>query len=303
MDGLYHKYRPTKFKQLVEQDAAVKMLNGFKGKYPHAMLLTGPSGCGKTTIARILQTKMGVDRRDFEEKNCADFNGVEMARGIRKRLFTLPFAGPRRIWYIDECHELTKDAQNALLKMLEDPPPHAYFVLSTTHPNKLLPTVVTRCTEIRVQAVSQKGLVALVQSVLAREGAKVPTAVTERIAEVAEGSCRKALVLAEQVMGLDNEQDMLAALLKSDSKQQAIDICRAIMFDRDWGKVSKLIKGCDEEPEMIRRLMLSYASTICLSGDKKKAARAYVILDCFVDNFYDSGKPGLVRAAYEACAS
>jgi DNA polymerase-3 subunit gamma/tau len=137
---LYLKHRPSLFKQVIGQDDAVNVLQQLlKGdRFPHALLLSGPSGCGKTTLARICRDKLECTGADFQELNGADTRGIDTIREIRSHLNLRPMHGKCRIWYIDEAHKLSNDAQNALLKMLEDTPTTAYFMLATTEPNKLI---------------------------------------------------------------------------------------------------------------------------------------------------------------------
>src|SRR5688572_25883760 len=139
---LYKKFRPKTLKGVVGQEGAVSSLQSMidKGRLPHTILFSGPSGCGKTTIARILKGILECSDLDFFEINCADFKGIDMVRDIRRYVGIPPLHGKSRVWLIDEAHQLTKDAQNAFLKLLEDTPKHAYFMLATTDPQKLLPT-------------------------------------------------------------------------------------------------------------------------------------------------------------------
>ena len=114
-----------------------------------------------------------------------------------------------------------------------------------------------------------------------------------------EWSARKALVLLNQVMLLETEEEQLEAIQKSDTKRQAIELARALLNPRaQWPAIAKLLKEIDDEPENIRRLLLGYSSSVMLSGGKL-ASRAYLIATAMRDNFYDSGKPGLITAVYE----
>lgn len=302
----YKRYRPTMFKHVIGQEDAVSTLQKLlehKETFPHALLFTGPSGTGKTTFARILQKKLECSDTDFKEVNCADFRGVDMVRDIRLKYNMGTLGGESRIYLIDEAHQLSKDAQNALLKMLEDTPDHVYFMLATTEPGKLLRTIQTRTTEIRTRALTIGELAILLGDVCCKEKLTISEAVSDRIVECADGSARKALVLLNQVINLDGEETQLSAVLSSDTKHQSIEIARAILNPRArWADVAKLLKAIDEEPEAIRRLVLAYASSVILGGGKL-APRAYLIVSAFRDHFFDCGKAGLVAAAYEVVAA
>lgn len=298
--SLYHKHRPTSFKGVIGQPVAVSTLKEMvdNNRVPHALLFIGDSGCGKTTLARILGIKLECNGSDFVEKNAADFRGIEMVRDLRQQMNLHPLGGGKcRIYLIDECHQLSKDAQNALLKMLEDTPAHVYFMLATTDPMKLLTTIRTRCTEVKCKAMSPAAQKELLQLVADKEGVELSDEVIDRITEHAEGSARKALVLLDQVYKIEGAPGQLEAIESSSHKSAAIDLARAIMSARPWKEVSELITSIDEEPEALRRMMLGYAASVLLKGGKM-APRAFLLLDVFSRPFYDTGKPGLVCACY-----
>jgi DNA polymerase III gamma/tau subunit len=298
---LYQKYRPKTLKELVGQDVAVKSLSKMtkSSSVPHAIMLTGPSGCGKTTTALILKDLLECSDMDFQDMNCADFRGIESVRDIRQTVRLMPVSGKSRIWLIDEAHKLTNDAQNAFLKLLEFSPQHAYFMLATTDPNKLLPTIRTRCTAIQFKPLDEPSMVQLLKTVCAAEKAKISADVSDKIVEVAEGSPRKALVLLEQVLSLDDEKSRLACCVSSDTEKQAIDICRGIMSGASWSVIAKIIKEVKEEPETVRRMMLGYFNSVLLGGGKMAMKAAHAI-NSLRDNVFDSGRAGLTLAIWEA---
>ena len=130
--SLYLQYRPIELSQLKGNADIVATLEGMldnRTSCPHAFLLHGPTGCGKTTIGRIIASSLGCKDSDFTEVDSADFRGIDTIREIRKSSQFMPTHGDVRVWLIDECHKMTNDAQNALLKILEDTPTHIYFVL------------------------------------------------------------------------------------------------------------------------------------------------------------------------------
>ena len=153
---LYKKYRPKNFKRIVGQPTITEQLTSMtrSNQFPHSSLFSGPSGCGKTTLARIMRNKLDCGDQDFQEVNCADFRGIDMVRDIRNRMNLAPIGGECRVWLIDEAHQLSSQAQNAFLKILEDTPSHVYFMLATTDPQKLIPTIRTRCAEFKVSSLN-----------------------------------------------------------------------------------------------------------------------------------------------------
>lgn len=302
MHELYKRYRPKKFTEIFGQEAAVKQLQKWsKAKaFPHAMLFCGPSGTGKTTIARILRKKLNCGPTDYKEINCADFRGIEMARDVRNAMMLKASGGESRLWLIDEAHQLSKDAQNAFLKMLEDTPKHAYIILGTSEPQKLLDTIRTRCSTLKLNSLTTDKLEELMTSVLKKEKAEISEKVIAKIAEVSLGSARQALVILDAVMQLDNENEMMAAVEDADAQKDAIEICRALFRKCKWNEMAKILKSVKEDAEKLRHLVLAYCTSILLSGNNKLAPRCFVVIDCFRDNFYDSKQAGLVAACWEA---
>lgn len=300
MEELYKKHRPSRFKHVHGQSAAVSMLEDMvkTGKIPHAILFTGPSGTGKTTLARILKDKLQCGDRDYCEVNSADFSGIDMVRGIRSRMTLSPISGKCRVWLIDESHKLSGDAQTAFLKYLEDTPTHVYFMLCTTDPGKLKKEIHTRCTEIKTCNLSSTDQEKMLKGILEKEGVELGSDVLERIVEVSDGSARKALVILQQIIGLETEEEQLEAIRSSDSKRQAIEIARALLNPKTkWPEMAAILKSVDEEPESIRHMVLSYMNNVLLGG--KQGDRAYLIITMFSGNWYDCKESGLTAACWE----
>ena len=300
---LYKKHRPYLLKHIQGQESAVKQLKGFfkENTFPHAVLITGPSGCGKTTLARIIKSKLDCSDDDFIEMNSADDRGVEAIRGIKTRwTMSMRGQGKCRIYFMDECHQLTKDAQTALLKSLEDQPSYVYFILATTDGTKMIPTVKTRCTEIKLELLSNDDLQHTLAYVLERENVQISQDVIDRIIDVAEGSARKALVILDQIALLETEEEQIEAVQKSETRAQAIELARALISPRPvWKNIAKILKDLSDDPEGIRHLVLAYSKNVLLGGGKL-SNRAYLLINCFRDNFYDSKHAGLVAACWEA---
>jgi DNA polymerase III gamma/tau subunit len=222
----------------------------------------------------------------------------------------LPIAGSVRMWLIDECHKLTGDAQNSMLKMLEDTPAHVYFLLCTTDPQKLIKTIRTRATEIKLVPLSHQELEQLIKRVVQKEGFKVSDDIVEEIAEASDGSARKALVLLEQIADLDSEEEQLKAIVAANfNKDDAFTLARLVFnFRRDatWTEVAKTLRNLsDQDVEGIRYCMLGYARSVLVGKDDKPpntkyAQKAFGIIEIFGRNFYDSKHAGLAGACWEA---
>lgn len=304
MHELPKKYRPKDLADVVGQPEAVRTLQGFikQRRIPHAILLSGPAGCGKTTIARILRRHLGCvgsKKHNFYELNGASFRGIDTIRDITSKVSLRALGGGNRIWMIDECHQITSNGQDALLKTLEEPPHHVYFILATTDPQKLKKTIRSRCSPIRLGLLSGASLVKLIRKVATAEEMSLGEDVVNLIVERAEGSARNALVLLDMIRNINSTKKQIECIQKSDMKRQAIDLARALLQPRTtWSKVAAILRDIDEEAESIRWLVLSYAKTVLLGGGKL-ASKAYLMINAFRDNFYDSKDAGLAAACWE----
>ena len=299
---LYRRRRPRKFSEMVGQDEAVNALQtlGKDGKIPHALLFTGPSGVGKTTAARIIKSCLKCHDNDFFELNSAEARGIDDIRAIQSRMSFAPIGGKCRIWLLDETHKVSSDGQNCMLKMLEDTPKHVYFILASSEPGKLIKAIKTRCTEIKFKAIPAALLEKLVMDTAVLEQKPVDKAVAVKIASIAEGSGRAALVMLHQVIGLPGKDAQLNGLEKVDVAATGFNIAQALLKKVEWKEVAAMLKQAeDQDPEAIRRVVLGYMQSVLRGGAKNK--RAWDIIECFRPNTFDIGMPGVVASCFEAC--
>ena len=171
MSPLHLAYRPKNFDEIFGNTAVIESLKSIfsrKSDFSHAMLFQGPSGCGKTTLARIVKDLLGCKGSDYTEINASNNRGIDTARLIVDNMKYRPMipGSKCRVYLLDECHQITGDAANALLKALEDTPAHVYFLLCTTNPGKLLQTIRNRCMIFEVQSLTDDQLVELLKWVL-----------------------------------------------------------------------------------------------------------------------------------------
>lgn len=200
--ALYRKYRPSAFAEVRDQDHIVTVLEGAikKGNIPHALLFCGTRGTGKTTMARIFARAIGVSDVDLYEIDAASNRGIDDIRELKEAVHTLPYQGERKAYIIDEVHMLTKEAFNALLKTLEEPPAHVVFILATTEEDKLLDTIKSRCQIFRFRSPSRSVLEQTVTDIAKREKCKLDKDAAGLIALAADGSFRDALSILQKVM-------------------------------------------------------------------------------------------------------
>ena len=296
--SLYQKYRPQTFDDVVGNEDVIDSLRSVIARDSHAFLMHGPAGCGKTTLGRIIARELGCKGQDLVELDSADFRGIETIRSVRRNVDYKPLESKRRVWILDEAHALTNDAQNALLKVLEEPPPWVAFILCTTAPHKLLPTIRSRCSEHAVAPLDEGHMRRLLRRVVKEEGASLDRKIYEQIGRDSMGHPRAALTILEQVIDLPEEKRAAVAARAAAEESKTLDLCRALLARKGWKSVSKILNGLrKEEPESIRRAVLGYCQSVLLKGDNVQAA---VIMETFMDPFYDNGFPQLVFCCYSA---
>jgi DNA polymerase III gamma/tau subunit len=297
---LYNRVRPRTFKGIIGNEAPIKAIQTFlkNGTLPHTMAMLGPSGTGKTTVSKILATKLGCTEGDFTEINGADNNGIQTVRDIRRMVSLCP-AGNARVWYFDEAHRLTTDAQNALLKMTEEPPVKtAYFIFATTDAHKIIPTLLGRCTKFSFKPLTPAQMRNLIIMTADDEKLTVSDRNIDLIINVADGSARVALKLLELAAQAEDDKAAAELIQSSDQKAQAYAIFDGLMKGIKWTEMAKLIPKVVDDHEGIRRMILACCDKRML-GAGRDAERAFSIFQVFRDHWYDCKPAGLVGSCYD----
>src|SRR5256886_1715665 len=239
MAALYRKYRPQSFGDVVGQEAVVRTLKNAiaSNQVRQAYLFAGPRGTGKTSLARILAKSLNCANGpsvtpdgtchaclaiaagtslDVIEMDAASQRGIDDIREIRDRVVLQPVEGRYKVYILDEAHQLTDAAWNALLKLIEEPPPHLLFVFCTTDLSKVLPTVRSRCQTFMFARPRLPELTRLLRRVADGEKIDVPDAALALVARSARGSYRDAVSTLDQLAassdGAINVQDVLQLL-------------------------------------------------------------------------------------------
>jgi len=298
------KYRPQVLDDLLGQDHVVQTLKNAIGqrRLAHAYLFVGPRGTGKTSTARILakavncihgptvnpcgicdscrEISQGVSF-DVLEIDGASNNSVDQIRELRENVRFAPVRGRYKIYIIDEVHMLTQQAFNALLKTLEEPPDHVIFVFATTEPNRVLPTILSRCQRFDFRRIAAQTLAKHLQYIAQQEGATLTMAATEAIAAAADGGLRDAESMLDQLVAFCGDQIGESEVLNVfglTSERVVADLTRAILSGRTSEALSVIHEQSEAGKDLVKLLadLLGFLRNLLISKVDKESLKEEV---------------------------
>ncbi|MCK5589102.1 MAG: DNA polymerase III subunit gamma/tau [Candidatus Pacebacteria bacterium] len=205
---LYRKYRPKDFNDIFGQEEVVSSLESSikNKKIAHAYLFSGGRGSGKTSVARIFAEKIGTKKEDIYEIDAASNRKIDEVRSIRDTIEVLPSFSQYKVYIIDEVHMLTKEASNALLKTLEEPPKHVIFILATTEKEKILDTIKSRCQIFDFKNANLEDSKKLVKKIAKKEEVDIDDKSIEFVAKLGNGSFRDTVSFLQKVISIFNKK-------------------------------------------------------------------------------------------------
>lgn len=285
-EALHVKYRPVDWDDVVGQDAAVKVMRRMiEQRKSQTFLLVGPSGCGKTTLARIAAKALGCGTSGAIEIDAATNSGVDYVRSIQEmaRYRALDGNGNRALT-IDECHGLSRQSWDALLKVIEEPPPHMVWFLCTTNPAKVPQTIKTRCTVIQLREVKGDDLFELLDRVCEAEKMDPRDDVADQVIKSANGSPRQMLVNLEICRDAKTRKEAIKLLSLAEQSDGTLELCRFLVRPQgSWKKIMSIIAKIDDTNYEGTRIQVSnYFGKVCAGAvSDRDAVHALKVIDAF----------------------
>ena len=306
---LYRKYRPQSFEEVLGQDHIVSVLkNAVKaGRISHAYLFSGSRGTGKTSLARILAREAGCSDVDLIEIDAASSRGIDEIRALREAVRFSPMQGKVKVYIIDEVHMLTKEAFNALLKTLEEPPAHAIFILATTELDKVPETIISRCQNFSFRKISEEVLRKALKNIAQKEGFEIDDGTAGLIALGAEGSFRDAQGILDQLISMGEKkitEETARRFLSAPPRELIEKFLTAVLEKNAEIGLEAIQAGMEKNIEvkiLYKMILRDLRSAILLKlapAMKKQIQDSYSEKEFqFLERCKDSAKPGELERA------
>ena len=270
--ALYRKYRPKKLSDVIGQKQVTEILSNSlaQGKISHAYLFIGPRGTGKTSVARIFAHEVNSFKYDLEESpvdiieiDGASNRGIDNIRELREKALIAPTSGKYKVYIIDEVHMLTKEAFNALLKILEEPPKHIIFIMATTDAYKVPVTITSRAQTYTFSLADNETMLSFLRSVAEKEKVKIEDEALSLIVKRGGGSFRDSLSLLDQIATLSSElitKEMVTSAMGLPEDEKIIELLETYLAN-DIVKITTVLKdllSSGIKPETLAEEMIAF---------------------------------------------
>jgi DNA polymerase-3 subunit gamma/tau len=308
-------YRPMSLDEIVGNEATVESLRSVLKRdedIPGSYFFTGLPGGGKTTLAYVLKEELSISDFDFYEYNSANTRGIDTIRDINRNMKTAPMKGDRKLYLLDECHQITGPALEGLLKMLEDPPKHVMFALCTSEPEKIkgntLKAIRRRCFEAEVKPLRRGQIISLLKDILEAEEIKdFPEEINTKIATSCWGSAGQALSLLDSVIDMEKLSQMEEAIENLVVSEKSVKELIKLLIDNrlsgnnKWEQIRIILPKVTGDVESIRYAICTYLEKVIVG--RPMSPELLNIASLFTDSFMYTGRLGLVLACALACSA
>jgi len=303
------KYRPQTWDEFVGNESTVEALRSILGRkkgISHCIMFEGPSGCGKTTLALLVAKELGCSQEDVRKYNLADMRGIDTARAIIQQARYAPLQGSVKVYILDEAHKMTNEFANAMLEVFEFTPDHVYFILCTTEPTKILPTIRNQRAQVfPVNRLPRPVMIEFLKKVSKDEGVAFEEKFYKEIANVSEGSPRAGLAIMDKIIDIPDDEEAFNAIASATFDE--VEVKKIIDYlmepgKKNWKKMAEMIKGLDlagSKAEEIRVGIARYFGSVLLNKGDAWSHKVMVVFGS--EPWFYSGREKLIDALYELC--